>query len=297
MFGPCLVPEFDGPMQGCPVGGSFIEATVSLECSERWFGSPRAKIRHGLPRPGVTLSDDGVNAGGLDAADHEIETRTRADRLQLPAVADQDRPGLRSTSDSSACISREDRRPASSTMRTDFSSRKRSPFLSRSTHDAVARRLDIQVLPERAGDTPCGGRADNAMSRSLPGVDDRRQRRFADPALFVGDNDGRMPLVDLCHDRFLGPTRSRAQERSHGIERAGWILSVIRKKDSARDVRGAPVFADLISVKQELAEVDEVGERPVLKGLLAQPVPFPVRSRRVFRHAGFLLSSAADAAP
>lgn len=44
------------------------------------------------------------------------------------------------------------------------------------------------------------------------------------------------------------------------------------------------------------AEVDEVGERPVLKVLLAQPVPFPVRRRRVFRHAGILLSSAANAA-
>ncbi|WP_319797331.1 hypothetical protein [Nitrobacter sp.] len=61
--GPCRVPEFDGPLQGRPVGGSFIEATVSLKCIEGLSGSPRAEIRHGLPRPGVTLADDGVNAG------------------------------------------------------------------------------------------------------------------------------------------------------------------------------------------------------------------------------------------
>ena len=31
MFDPCLVPEFDDPLQRSPVGGSFFEAALRLE--------------------------------------------------------------------------------------------------------------------------------------------------------------------------------------------------------------------------------------------------------------------------
>jgi hypothetical protein len=95
MLDPCIVPEFGSPVQCSPVGGSFFEAAVRLECVKRVLGLTRAEIRHGLSRPGVTLAHNGVNACGLDAADDEVEAGTRANRLQLPAIADEDRLGLR----------------------------------------------------------------------------------------------------------------------------------------------------------------------------------------------------------
>ena len=81
MLDPCVVPEFDDSLQRSPVGASFFEAAVRLECVKRFLGPTCAEIRHGLPRPGVTLAHNGVNAGGLDTANDEIEARARADCL------------------------------------------------------------------------------------------------------------------------------------------------------------------------------------------------------------------------
>ena len=50
-------------------------------------------------------------------------------------------------------------------------------------------RFDVQVLPERTGDTPCGRRADNAVPARLPGVDDRRERRGLARARSPFDDD------------------------------------------------------------------------------------------------------------